>query len=156
MARVNRKKRLAHLHRAIANKRQQRAKLDEMKALIQEFYSFHDLSDDEVGEKASYILSILSRIDRLAKETGHTTPEFEEWVQGVRDERASLKSDEAAAVRAIRIALNRRLSQRADQVVPTGTICSVCNHRQAQTQAYGVWLCKRCARGLDELPKGRH
>jgi len=155
MARVNRKKRLAHLHRALARKNQERARILEGKALLQEWKKIRELSDEEIGDNAGYIFSILARIERLAREIGDLPPEIEQWFQGIKAERASLKADEAAQVRAIRMALNKRIQLRAEQVIPTGTICSVCRHRAAQTQAYGVWLCKRCARGLDELPKGR-
>jgi len=155
VGRLNNRKRIAHLNRAIANKKQQRARLEEIEALIQEFYSFHDLSDDEMHKKAPYILSLLSRIERLAKESGHSTPEFEAYIREIRDERNSIKADEAEMVRALKMFINKQVQLRAEQVVPTGTVCSVCRHRPAQTQAYGVWLCKRCARGLDELPKGR-
>ena len=161
MARLNRKKKLESLQREKARLLQEQAKHKESRALIGEWKTLSaeikamPEGDPEFYPKVTRLISILSRIERLAGERITEIPDWHEWVGDLRAIFTQRSEGVRQLKRTMRMAEHKVDQEARDSVRQTGTMCAVCRHRQAQTQAYGVWLCKRCARGLDELPKGR-
>jgi hypothetical protein len=158
---MNEKKRREHLRRAIANKNQDKAKLNETRVLIARFSELSTQLTD-VGENTpeahqliSQIMSIISRIERVAGESATSIPGWHEWITELRANAGVLNQSRQELERTIRMAEKAAGKEKAASIVMAGTMCSVCTHRQAQVQINDLWLCKRCARGLGELPKGR-
>ena len=152
MARRLTKKEKQERSRHLARSKKRLANLEESIRILERLGDLHI----EKMDKREFVLMTprlnaeLRRAERLAGMK--ITPEFQATAKLASSLSNLVMETKGKILREHRLEVH---SKRQPDVLMAGTKCAVCNRRQAQTQVYNVWLCKRCARGLDELPKGR-